>query len=91
MTKPQLIAHNEALTAERNVEARVLAVVQKVHGEGVTEADLVRAEMALTLARELDSPGSERPAPAQVSKELRAIVATMEKFCRDGEREGLFT
>jgi len=91
MTKVQLVERLKFLESARSVESSVAAVVAKVAGDGVTEADLARAEMAMTLAKELDSPSSERPAPAAVSKELRGLLDSLEKFCREDNREGLFS
>lgn len=74
--KARLIEHIERLEAERSVEASVLAVVDAI--KKPTSSDLALAELALSLAREIDSPKSDKPAPAAVSKELRAILGGLE-------------
>lgn len=74
----------------RSMEFRVLSLVDSL-GE-LSEANKARAELAITLARELDDP-PERPSTAAVSKELRAVLDQLEGIAQgdDDPTAGLST
>ncbi len=86
-SKARLIEHIRSLEAPRSVQAAVLAFVYSL-GE-IEPAVRVRSELALSLAKEIDSPTQVegRSVPlAQVAKELRAVLAELEPE-DDGESE----
>lgn len=78
-TKARLIERIGQLEGERSVSAAVLRLIDSL-GELAPQME-VRAELALSLAAEVDSPtvveGRSVPV-AQVAKELRAVVAELE-------------
>lgn len=78
-SKAKLVDHIHQLEAARSVEAAVLALVESL-GQ-LSPADRVRAELSLSLAREIDSPTQVegRSVPlAQVAKQLRETLAELE-------------
>ncbi len=85
-SKTKLIEHIRSLEATRSVESSVLAVVEGLAGvKKVSAADRARAELALSLAKEIDSPTTDKPAPAQLSKELRALLDDLELVTQRGD------
>lgn len=66
-------------TARQIVRGSVAGAVRAwLRGRELDGADLVRAGLALALAREVDDPASPRYARSKISSELRALLAELE-------------
>ena len=86
MSRPELLALVEVLSAFGAVEAAVRAALEGVPSGGV---GATRAALAVSLARQIDEPGEKVKLSeiASASKELRAILKELD-LDGDGDEGG---